>query len=1535
MKANMKLLAVLLTLCLIVSSVMTITTVKTGSLEPVQDGILVNLGTSQDMYDTTDVIDLTLSIANDSARTLSNVNGEIVTVSATINYEYVPVTRADIQEALAEVAWAHYIKDVWIQYDSMDLNSRIDGQNEPLSRWWGGHTRLDTYYSTVEAATSHETLYTVCSDFVWDVYYQTLAYPILGNASNASTWNLWLYGENPDDMMVLRWHSWAEGTHSSSKETGYVTHDKCVTNDELWNFIENWEENLQAGDIIVAPGHAVLYAGNGFILEGAGRKFDMSTGTDIVESDGSINAWNIEDYFLNVEAGSDEYLGGLFARVDNCQFCILRPLDLLTVDDSDGDPSNDVLDEDYVLNVGRLHAQLPFDNKVLMTSGYSIQDSAYSRLAYPAMNINRTVNITPYGTAVKSDTLTYTIEISNESNNADYVAYHSYGSDTAYAGTAYHGLHITEIIPENTVLMSAPGAVLDGNTLHWEVDVPVGQTIEVTYTVQVTGEIGEKIVCGGGMVANIPSNTITNTIGGDKLSNAVLEEMQEFFAAGKSAWNSNDGYKISAATDEGTRFAERIYNEVAGLDLQLPEVQELVDMLFTQTHITSSYGMYLQYDQSVSKYLYTLNDTTIDSENQVYRDMLVEGYYGGVWVYSNNYAYEPRLNDPRTDYLEAGDILIYMNLTDSVSGGASVEDRDVDEWQILVYLGDDRFASLTSEGRLNAIEGTRAVLPALTFDMFIALRPSQVYANVNEDVDAYVGPAADLSDADIAWKYIPVVSNILLNETLSTKLAALTAEGFTKTQSEFISEVYSELNIDIITDGTQKATYATMMKTLFSDLPTDSVAFATYDHEYTLLEEPVAGTESMYDMLLYYGGPTHVAPKPVTSLADLHPGDAILTGLRKQSCYTGMVYQGNGKFLVGTGSNSNGIFGANDTWYSISFSTDEEFLAWLSGPIDATRFPDICYEGYLVLRPSRVYENINVMAKRDVTDGPLTEDEKAVLSSLTPEDWIAANKPGNLEKSVNWFYGTINVNVAEYVNKSVYSMRGILFNTSGNMTPWTSADSSYNAHYAAMLVEGYYGGAFFAEGTSKIFTADDFEIGDIFCGADKVSVEGYDALQYRYWVALYQGDGQFLVQMVTDNAGKECVVNSTSIFSETIGTDFKYYWVLRPSQLAQAEETEDPRDITTGPLTEEENTVISGLTTNDWRTAGELDPYYPNQIAAWAYGAANVDVSAFVDLNIKNMRNALFNTSGDMYPFTQEHASYNAKYSAMLVEGYYGGTYFADGLSRTFTAADFEVGDIFCGNHKNMVVDGTKQHTYWVGIYQGNGKFLFITKTDNVGKSCVIGGEEIFAEDLDTTMLYYYVLRPNQLAQNEDTEEPRDIAAGALTDDEKVALAALTGMDWENAGKPNNLIAVADWAYKAAGVDLSAFVTDNINALRKLIFPTTQTGTSEGKKAILTPSDSNSNYITMLVNNSWGGTYFRSADQHTLTVNEYAIGDIFCAQCDGSVYLVAIYQGNSQFLVQNTDAKTCTSMTLSQLTESSSSWYYYFVLRPDQISGAI
>ena len=61
------------------------------------------------------------------------------------------LTRTDLQAAIAELAWSYYTKGTWVQYDSMDLNTSMDGLNNPLNRWMGGHTRLDHFAtSTLE-----------------------------------------------------------------------------------------------------------------------------------------------------------------------------------------------------------------------------------------------------------------------------------------------------------------------------------------------------------------------------------------------------------------------------------------------------------------------------------------------------------------------------------------------------------------------------------------------------------------------------------------------------------------------------------------------------------------------------------------------------------------------------------------------------------------------------------------------------------------------------------------------------------------------------------------------------------------------------------------------------------------------------------------------------------------------------------------------------------------------------------------------------------------------------------------------------------------------------------------------------------------------------------------------------------------------------------------------------------------------------------------------------------------------------------------
>ena len=295
------------------------------------------------------------------------LEGKTTEISVVVEYEKeeapLSVTRSDVEGALAEIAWDFYMKGPMMQYDSNGLNTRAAQHlSQPVSVYYGGTPRT-TIYSTIEDATSHTSFFTVCSGYCYNVYEEAIGYPLFGNRLNSLTMTMWRNSSTPDDMVILRWHDKGKGEIQSNYDITYgVTYEDWYEADEVFEFFKDYEHTLRVGDIIVMddPGHAMLYVGNGVILDSNGGKYDIATGRDTVEADGTVDYNTIEGLFLNPN-NTNFYVGNLDVPDANLgdYICVLRPLDILMKDDGDDDPGNDVFDPDYVLNTGktrRIHA---------------------------------------------------------------------------------------------------------------------------------------------------------------------------------------------------------------------------------------------------------------------------------------------------------------------------------------------------------------------------------------------------------------------------------------------------------------------------------------------------------------------------------------------------------------------------------------------------------------------------------------------------------------------------------------------------------------------------------------------------------------------------------------------------------------------------------------------------------------------------------------------------------------------------------------------------------------------------------------------------------------------------------------------------------------------------------------------------------------------------------------------------------------------------------------------------------------------------
>ena len=650
-------------------------------------------------------------------------------------------TRADVEEAVVAAALAYYAKNPYVQYDSAYLSD--------LSPYAGGTTLLSAL-TPPEEATSDKNLYSVCSDYTYQCYYEGAGVELLWDGAERPlglfTEEVLRIGDNQEftqvcnakvnepiteddvDACISRWMNFDEHKKSFEQniqlyigygffestsftdwtngltfkddgyegEVHYAYYDaegNELTPNEVrekyyYPYLENKEDVMRPGDYIVTNGHALLYIGNGRILDCAGYKVNTTTGVDKKEQYGAIQSTRIYPYPFNSK---------------NISSVIhFRPLEFFVEDGYDDNPENDIV------------------------KGLIIPEKTKSRIKYPMMSIDRTVDITPYGTTFNGDELTYTIEIANKTNMpvmhltngfSEDIFYDTLGLD--HTKVIYNDLEVSEVIPEGCDLI--PDSVSDGGEVKngkitWTLnDIKAGESKTVSYKVKVTSKAGSRIVSDGGFVDKIPSTVITNTVGEKKLSNEAKTELS----------NIASDTAILSEFGEDTAFAENILGKV-GFETELPYATDIISDLFKVNPLLPETSLLINIDSHRKLInLFELRESAELSK------MLINGFWGGRRFYAGedeklNYA-DNCMKEFRADYLQAGDIIISATAKDRSRDGMTHEFSMI---TVMIYDGEKLLSAKTADGKTEyaIFENVEEELYKLFMtdkDIFFALRPTQ------------------------------------------------------------------------------------------------------------------------------------------------------------------------------------------------------------------------------------------------------------------------------------------------------------------------------------------------------------------------------------------------------------------------------------------------------------------------------------------------------------------------------------------------------------------------------------------------------------------------------------------------------------------------------------------------------------------------------------------------------------------------------------------------------------------------------------------
>lgn len=471
---------------------------------------------------------------------------------------------------------------------------------------------------TPEAATAETTVYLDCSSYVNAVYRTTFGVNVMNNDEVPSTAKFAEYC-----------------ARGGSDVIGYWVNADYTTANQIKNLLSQVRGQLQIGDLLIyrhgteadPAGHVYIYVGNDMFLHCTGSSYSYANvpsesrdkATVAEKTGGAIQQLHLDEVFVNTE--SNRYLFMATAEDTVTCFGIIRPLN----------------------------------------RGLTVTQQTRDRMRYRGLTTELSVDAGQYTSVQNGQILTYTLNLTNPSVSR------------------VNEVPVSITLPQGTVLSSAGDMTFADGILTWVGKVNAGETVTLTWSVQVNAAAGDCIVTEG-YLDTITLNSLTNTVSG--YTDAQLSQVV-------SKANALAGSSFANPMD----FVNQVYTSAVGTDpLGNYTAKEVIKMLMDKTNDT----------------LYP--DTALTGA-------VVPDLYGGLDIKDGYMTDLNRTRLVQESYLALGDVVVAEY--DGI-------------YEVFIYLGSGKLAKVSSTDGVcrivtstgEAYSGTNVFATFIAYDQYVILRPS-------------------------------------------------------------------------------------------------------------------------------------------------------------------------------------------------------------------------------------------------------------------------------------------------------------------------------------------------------------------------------------------------------------------------------------------------------------------------------------------------------------------------------------------------------------------------------------------------------------------------------------------------------------------------------------------------------------------------------------------------------------------------------------------------------------------------------------------